>query len=213
MTSLTTRLDAVDRGFLKRLEQQSDRRQPPIIKRSAMVPAPPLADRPEPPPVVLADSLPETLVDRLLRAVPGAWANLAERVEDARRSGAVVIAITGARRGEGRTTVVQCLSRALAQRGLRVECHDRAPVETDHSTALHDEGIVLVDAGVWFPSGPLRRAWLERQSLGCHAAIVVRRADQPECAARGVALAAVGLRVLGEIITMAAPTTHSIHVM
>ena len=115
MTSLTTRLDAVDRGFLKRLEQQSDRRQPPIIKRSAMVPAPPLADRPEPPPVVLADSLPETLVDRLLRAVPGAWANLAERVEDARRSGAVVIAITGARRGEGRTTVVQCLT-LLAER-------------------------------------------------------------------------------------------------
>ena len=51
------------------------------------------------------------------------------------------------------------------------------------------------------PSGPLRRAWLERQSLGCHAVLLVRRADEPECPAREPALEAIGVRVLGEVVT------------
>jgi len=164
-------------------------------------------------PVVDPDAC--ALVDRLLRAVPQAWANLAQRVEDAHRDGAEVIAITGARRGEGRTTVVECLARTLVARGRQVECHDSGTSERSLPAIWPGnsrDGIVLIDAGVWFPGGPFRRAWLARQSIGCHAAILVRRADQPECAARGAALEAVGLKVLGEVLTMVPPSTSAIRV-
>jgi len=157
------------------------------------------------------DSEAGTLVERLLRAVPQAWAYLARRVEEAHCDGAEVIAITGARRGEGRTTVVACLAQTLAARGRQVECHYRVPGELPASGG-NGGTIVLVDAGVWFPGGPLRRAWLARQSLGCQAAILVRRADQPECAARGVAIESVGLKVLGEVLTMVPPATSGIRV-
>ena len=156
-----------------------------------------------------------TLVDRLLRVVPQAWANLAQRVEDAHRDGAEVIAVTGARRGEGRTTVVECLARTLVARGRRVECHAAGMSERSLPAIwpgdLRD-CIVLVDAGVWFPGGPFRRAWLARQSIGCHAAILVRRADQPECAGRGEVLEAVGLKVLGEVLTMVPPSISAVRV-
>jgi hypothetical protein len=231
MTLDTSTLDAVDRAFLWHADQARHRLPHPVRARLATRPesqqptcpeeslsrdaararapsaAVSIADSaavPEPAPVPILAADEGTLVDRLLRATPDAWNDLATRVEGARRDGAEVIAITGARRGEGRTTVVACLARALAARGQPVECHDRVPLTLSMPgrNGRHGGGIVLVDAGVWFPGGPLRRAWLERQSLGCHAAILVRRADQPECAARGAALEAIGLTVLGEVLTM-----------
>jgi hypothetical protein len=223
MTPATVTLDAVDRAFLWHADRA--RRHParpsqvrsigaaaavseaiaPRPAAAALVPA--AAIHPQP----ITDDGMGTLVDRLLRVVPHAWSHLAQRVEDAHRDGAEVIAITGARRGEGRTTLVECLARALMARGRRVECHDRVPLEL--ASAGREGGtIVLVDAGVWFPGGPLRRAWLERQSLGCHAVILVRSADQPACPARGVALEAVGLKVLGEVLTMTPPATTGIRV-
>jgi hypothetical protein len=156
-----------------------------------------------------------TLVDRLLRAVPHAWSHLAQRVEDAHRDGAEVIAVTGARRGEGRTTVVECLARTLVARGRLVRCHASGVSERSLPAIWpgdSEDCIVLIDAGVWFPGGPFRSAWLARQSIGCHAAILVRRADQPECAGRGVALEAVGLKVLGEVLTMVPPSISAIRV-
>jgi hypothetical protein len=141
-------------------------------------------------------------VERLLDAAPQAWDAIAQRVEHAHRDGAAVIAVAGARRGEGRTTVVECLAKTLLARGRRVEIHDRAPVEGTHLFGSDHGPIVLVDAGVWFPGGPFRRSWLQRVSLGCQAAILVRRADLPECAARGTAIEAVGLKLLGEVLTM-----------
>jgi len=156
------------------------------------------------------------LVDRLLQAVPRVWAHLARRVEESRCDGAEVIAITGAQRHAGRTTVVRCLERTLVARGWRVDCHDRPPLPMDREVSARAGGresrIVLVDAGVWFPSGPLRRAWLERQSLGCHAVILVRRADQPACEARGTLLESVGLKVLGEVLTMSPPAVGGVSV-
>ena len=207
MTPATGTLDAVDRAFLWHADQA--RRQPPrpAVAAAVAAPVPAAATHPQP----ITDDGMGTLVDRLLRVVPHAWSHLAKRVEDAHRDGAEVIAITGARRGEGRTTLVGCLARALMARGRRVECHDRVPLELA-STGRDGGTIVLVDAGVWFPGGPLRRAWLERQSLGCHAVILVRRADQPACPARGVALEAVGLKVLGEVLTMTPPMTSGIRV-
>ena len=223
MTPATVTLDAVDRAFLWHADRARRHPSRPSQVRSigaaaavseaiaprpaaaALVPA--AAIHPQP----ITDDGMGTLVDRLLRVVPHAWSHLAQRVEDAHRDGAEVIAITGARRGEGRTTLVECLARALMARGRRVECHDRVPLEL--ASAGREGGtIVLVDAGVWFPGGPLRRAWLERQSLGCHAVILVRSADQPACPARGVALEAVGLKVLGEVLTMTPPATTGIQV-
>ena len=230
MTRATATLDAVDRAFLwhadqarHRLPQTARTAEPrPVGSGSArpdvILPSPtppPTASAPTPVgtaihPEPITDDGVGTLVDRLLRVVPRAWDHLAKRVEDAHREGAEVIAITGARRGEGRTTLVECLARTLASRGRRVTCHDRVPLAP---AAGRDGGsIVLVDSGVWFPSGPLRRAWLERQSLGCHAVILVRRADQPACEPRGAALEAVGLKVLGEVLTMAPPTTSGIRI-
>lgn len=144
----------------------------------------------------------DDIVGRLLRAVPDDWGRVARRVEQARRAGAVVIAVAGGCHGEGRTTVVRCLARVLEDRGWTVQCHDAAPVETAPTLSGGDaRGIVLVDAGIWFPSGPLRRAWLQRQSLGCHAALLVRRDDQPEYPERVRTLEAAGVQVLGEIVT------------
>ncbi len=223
MTPATATLDAVDRAFLWHADRA--RRHParpsqvppigaavavseaiaPRPAAAALVPA--AAIHPQP----ITDDGVGTLVDRLLRVVPHAWSHLAKRVEDARRDGAEVIAVTGARRGEGRTTLVGCLARALMARGRRVECHDRVPLEMA-STGPEGGTIVLVDVGVWFPGGPLRRAWLERQSLGCHAVILVRSADQPACPARALALEAVGLKVLGEVLTMTPPATTGIRV-
>jgi hypothetical protein len=223
MTPATATLDAVDRAFLWHADRarRHPSRPPQVLSNgaaaavseaivarpaaAALVPA--AAIHPQP----ITDDGMGTLVDRLLRVVPHAWSHLAKRVEDAHRDGAEVIAITGARRGEGRTTLVGGLARALMARGRRVECHDRVPLELA-SAGREDGTIVLVDAGVWFPGGPLRRAWLERQSLGCHAVILVRSADQPACPARGVALEAVGLKVLGEVLTMTPPATTGIRV-
>jgi len=153
-----------------------------------------------------------TLVDRLLAAVPEEWQALAVRVEEACAGGASVVAVAGGRPGEGRSTVVACLARTLADRGHTVEIHDRPPVEGPPAPRRGRWSIALVDAGVWFPGGPLRRSWLVKRSLGCQAAILVRRADEPECRAREAAVTAVGVVVLGEVLTMAPPTTHSIHV-
>jgi hypothetical protein len=89
-------------------------------------------------------------------------------------------------------------------------CHDRVPLETEPALSPEDSPLVLVDAGVWFPGGPLRRSWLQSQSIGCDAAIVVRRAGQPECPARGAALESIGLKVLGEVVTMT-PSTMPMH--
>ncbi|MFM7137904.1 MAG: hypothetical protein ACKO1M_12685, partial [Planctomycetota bacterium] len=66
-----------------------------------------------------------------------------------------------------------------------------------------DKRIVLVDAGIWFPPGPIRRQRLLMASLGCDAAILTRRADREPAPAWAAALAAVGVTVLGEVITFA----------
>jgi hypothetical protein len=149
------------------------------------------------------------LVERLLAAAPDTWIGLAQRVEDRHRAGNIVFAVAGAGPAEGRSTLVACLARSLASRGNAVEVAAAAPVEIPVPHGGRRPPIVLVDAGVWFPAGPLRRGWLERRSLGCHAVILVRRADAAPCPQRGPACAAVGLDVLGEVVTMVNEPGHS----
>lgn len=152
-----------------------------------------------------------TVADRLLAAIPQVWADLAARVEEARSRGVEVVAISGAGRGTGRTTVVECLARTLAARGWRVDRRDSPPLPMDGG-AGRDGGLVLVDAASWFPGGPLRRDWLQRQSLGCDAVILVRTVEQPPCAARAAMLESLGLRVLGEVLTMVPPAVAAVSI-
>lgn len=147
----------------------------------------------------------EGIVARLLAAVPEQWTGLADRVVEAHAAGADVIAVAGCRPGEGRSTIVACLRTALVARGCRVEVHATVPLELPQRSPRAPGCVVLIDGGVWFPGGPIRRGWLERQSLGCHAVILVRRHDVGSCAARATALEAIGLRVLGEVVTMTPP--------
>jgi|LakMenEpi03Aug12_release.lakeMendotaPanAssembly.Ray.scaffolds.fasta_scaffold204974_2 hypothetical protein len=167
----------------------------PGRERSArMMPPTPLAD------ASLADA---PLVDRLLRAAWDDWHALAACVEDARLAGRRVIAVAGSRPGEGRTTLVACLAAALRARGRDVVCaqpHDCAEA-AGAGSRLHDRRIVLLDAGVWFPPGPLHRQRLMVSSLGVDAAILVRRADAPGGTARRAALESLGIEVLGEVLT------------
>ncbi|MFM8414485.1 MAG: hypothetical protein ACKOCX_07145 [Planctomycetota bacterium] len=221
-------LDAIDRAFIARWEQRAATGLPPASAGAGSVsagwkpaatretddralPAPARSDGGTPTapdaapstPLVLADP---GLVERLLAAGHDQWLALAAEVESARLAGHRVIAIAGGERGEGRTTLVACLARVLRDRGREVVVHastaDLATCPADGGR-LHDKRIVLVDAGVWFPPGPIRRHRLLVASLGCDAAILVRRADRQPAPARETVLAAVGVTPLGEVLTFA----------
>ena len=152
-------------------------------------------------------------MQRLLAAGRDGWAALAAEVETARLGGHRVIAVTGGERGEGRSTLVACLTETLRGRGRDVVVlASTAELAADHAAPaaggrLHDKRIVLIDAGVWFLPGPIRRHRLLVSSIGCDAAILVRRADREPAAAWASALAAVGVTPLGEVVTFAAPST------
>ena len=145
-----------------------------------------------------------SLVDRLLHAAWPEWNGLAAHVEAARLRGRRVFAVAGGEPREGRTTLVACLAAVLRERGRDVSC--TTPQELATATAPdegqpHDKRIVLVDAGIWFPPGPIRRQWLARCVLGSEAAILVRRADRRPAAARHTVLESLGIEVLGEVLT------------
>jgi hypothetical protein len=187
--------DLLDQSFLHRAARNA---RPPSV--AAASPPGPSVVATATTENALASCTSGSLLDRLLAEAPGEWLRLADCVEEAAARGRRAIAVTGGRRGEGRTTVVQGLARLLRDRGRNVVCCDRGAGLA--ATAPDDaDGIALVDAGVWFPPGPLRRQVVERASLGCDAVIVVRRAGQAPCAARGVVVEAIGLEFLGEVVT------------
>jgi hypothetical protein len=161
-----------------------------------------LAPTPSPPPTG------GSVVDRLLRAAWSEWNGLAAHVEAARLRGRRVCAVAGGEPREGRTTLVECLAAVLRARGRDVSCTTpqelaaAAASDPRHSHGhSHDKRIVLVDAGIWFPPGPIRRHWLARSVVGSEAAILVRRADRPSAAARHTVLESLGIEVLGEVLT------------
>ncbi|MGB8854409.1 MAG: hypothetical protein WCC69_12675 [Pirellulales bacterium] len=144
-----------------------------------------------------------SVVDRLLRAAWSEWNGLAAHVEAARLRGRRVFAVAGGEPREGRTTLVECLATVLRERGRDVSCtasQELAATAADDGQT-HDKRIVLVDAGIWFPPGPIRRHWLARCVLGSEAAILVRRADRRAAAARHTVLESLGIEVLGEVLT------------
>jgi hypothetical protein len=154
------------------------------------------------------------LAERLLRAAPEEWIGLAGHVERARLRGRRIIAVAGCERGEGRTTLVECLATALRARGCEVTCvgpADAAAADrgTPGGGVSHDKRIVLVDAGIWFPPGPVRRQRLMVASLGCEAVILVRRADRPSIGSQAALLAGFGVEVLGEVMTFTDSATKT----
>jgi hypothetical protein len=136
--------------------------------------------------------------------VPAAWAAIASELEAATAAGCRVIAVVAVRRGDGCSTVAQGAVRALVARGRRAACVTKPPLQLASRDAEVDRAdIVVVDAGTWFPPGPIRRHHVARQAFGCDAVILVRRADRPRCEPHAEALAAIGLCVLGEVETFA----------
>jgi len=211
-------LDALDQAFVARWESRPPVACPPALAtdlQAAREPGDQAEDQPDADAHVnaAADADPQPaagdqLIPRLLAAAPEQWAALADEIEAARLAGRRVIAITGGERGEGRSTLVECVGRVLRQRGREVEIrHGLAtpPAANERPPAGHDRRIVLVDAGSWFPAGPIRRQRLVVATLGCDAAILVRRADRDPAPMRAAALAALGIDVLGEVVTFAPP--------
>lgn len=216
-------LDLLDAAFLRRWEAR-DRRPPaaPAAGATAVVSAPPVAADPPTVPPPQAAQPPETIAltsagdrleataRRLFERAPEQWLALARHCERARQRGLRVIAVAGAEQGEGRSTLVACLAEALRQRGRDVVCV--GPTEVREAGggpvgggAAHDRKLVLVDAGIWFPPGPMRRRRLLFSSLGHDAVILVRRADRPSLESRAAILESLGLMVLGEVLTFASP--------
>lgn len=221
-------IDLLDDAFLRRLARDRRRAPAPVVRRPPAVrpgpatapEAPTSGDGPAASPALSASrasigpaarptSHDDPFVERLLGLVPEEWTALADHVEEARRRGRRVIAVAGSRAGEGRTTLVRCLAATLRARGRDVT--SVAPHELADATgrpvgggAAHDKRIVLVDAGIWFPPGPIRRSLVQVASLGCEAAILVRRAGASGSLARQAALEALGIEVLGEVLTFGA---------
>jgi hypothetical protein len=205
-------LDTLDAAFLHRWQACPPRPSPPTETTAT---APPCA-APTPPSAPVAqvdppsapradrkgDSLDDAspLIERLLAEAAPQWQAIADRVEAARGRGRQVIAVAGSERSEGRTTIVAALARVLRSRGRDVVV---AEPGAGAAGPAHDKRIVLVDAGVWFPPGPIRRARLLVASYGCEAVILVRRADRRAAAAIEAALEAIGIEPLGEVVTFA----------
>lgn len=209
-----TALDAIDAAFVSRWRQ--DVASPPALpdvphERSSLhgcdlAPQEPVA--PEPP------EGGGSLVDRLLHAAWAEWNGLAAHVEAARLRGRRVFAVAGGEPREGRTTLVACLAAVLRERGRDVSCttpRELAAATASETSQPHDKRIVLVDAGIWFPPGPLRRQWLARCVLGSDAAVLVRRADRRPTPARHTVLESLGIEVLGEVLTFTddSPAAHA----
>lgn len=189
-------LDLIDRAFVERHTASPQRTlAPPSMPVIAAAIAPPVSGgSPE-----AADPVVATLLD----VAAAEWRRLASRVEAAVADGARVVALAGRERGEGRTTVARGLVGLLRANGC--------PAEYRAGTLLPEAGIddgsmqgcLVVDAGVWFPPGPVHRGRLARMALGCHAAILVRRSARPPCPAHEQALVALGIHPLGEVVTFA----------
>lgn len=145
------------------------------------------------------------LLSKLLESVPDQWIQIAEQIEAAQAVGCRVFAITAGQPGAGVTTVARGAFLTLQGRGRRVACVSKPPLQCRDLKAREHHAdradIVIVDAGIWFPPGPIRQRQVAQLAFGCDAVILVRRADRAAVPAQGETLTACGLRVLGEVIT------------
>ena len=194
-------LDWLDTAFLTR--QPRPKPAAPAAAPNASKAMPPAVMLPGPKPSEASATSEESVVACLLEAVPSEWGSLAAAIESATLAGVKVVAFTGGERSEGRSTIVVGVAEVLRRRGRSVAIHAQAPLllPIDEAEEARAAEIVLVDAGPWFTTGPVRRRTVERAALGCDAAVLVRRADKPPCPAWNEVLAAIGLTVIGEALT------------
>ena len=194
-------LDWLDTAFLTRQPRPKPAAPAAAPNAPEVIIAPAIALGPQPSEASAASD--DSVVARLLESVPSEWDSLAEAIESAAFAGRRVVALTGGQRGEGRSTVTVGVAEVLRRRGRSVAIHAQAPLllPIDEAEEARAAEIVLVDAGPWFTTGPVRRRTIERAALGCDAAVLVRRADRPPCPAWTDALAAIGLTVIGEAVT------------
>jgi hypothetical protein len=147
----------------------------------------------------------DPLLSKLLESMPDQWIQIAEQIEAAQAVGCRVFAITAGQPGAGVTTVARGAFLTLQGRGRRVACVSKPPLQCRDLKAREHHAdradIVIVDAGIWFPPGPIRQRQVAQLAFGCDAVILVRRANRPAVPAQGETLTACGLRVLGEVIT------------
>lgn len=186
-------LDWLDRAFVARKTTATATVTPsrPVPPSPASAPAEDVAGSEDP------------IVGRLLDAVPTEWEAVADAIQSAAAMGRRVVAFTGGARGEGRSTVVAGVAVVLRGRGLSVVSTRQAPLllPIAEAAAARAADVVLVDAGTWFTTGPVRRRSVEQAALGCDCVVLVRRADAPPCPPWSNALAAIGLTVIGEALT------------
>lgn len=194
MTHHGSPLDSLDAVFLRRL-------MPALSEAVAQETAPSAAA------IGPAEGVNQPLLDWLLHTVPEQWAAVADTVEHAVADGLRVIAVAGGARGEGRSTLVAGLAATLSARGRRpiVVAGPLAEAGETLRGSGGEHEMVIIDAGVWFPPGPIRRERLTALSAGCNAVILVRRAAQPPSPARAVAIEQTGCRLLGEVLTFQEP--------
>ena len=162
----------------------------------------------------------DALLARLLEDHPEQWWTVADRVCAAREAGHRVIAIAGHQSGEGRTTLMRGVAVMLEHLDWQVKMVESATawwreLIGDASTwqwrqqAIEgDRDVVLVDAGIWFPSGPLRIHQLRNATFGFDAVLMVRHHDAAPCPASEQALAATGVQLIGEVVSFA-PAAHA----
>jgi len=198
-------LDALDQAFLDHWAAGRATRAACAVPAESAPPAA-AAALVQPPVAPPAEGATSDVLERLLAAAWGDWCAVADEVEQARRRGRRVIAITACERGAGCTTLAAGLVRVLTTRGHDARCGTIDDAGPDAPT--HDRRIVVVDAGVWFPPGRIQRRRLLVASVGCDAAILVRREDRPAQPGWSVALEAIGVEPLGEVVSFAAPATE-----
>lgn len=199
-------LDWLDRAFVARTTIPTATCA--LQSRPAADAHPEAPSRPAPPspanaPVEDVAGSADPIVGRLLDAAPTEWDAVADAIQSAAAMGRRVVAFTGGVRGEGRSTVVAGVAVVLRGRGLSVVSTRQAPLllPIAEAAAARAADVVLVDAGAWFTGGPVRRRSVEQAALGCDCVVLVRRADTPPCPPWSNALVAIGLTVIGEVLT------------
>ncbi len=168
----------------------------------------------------VALSAADAVLARLLEDHPEQWWTVADRVCAAREAGHRVIAIAGHQSGEGRTTLMRGVAVMLEHLDWQVKMvesatawwreliGDAATWQWRQQAIEGDRDVVLVDAGIWFPPGPLRIHQLRNATFGFDAVLMVRHHDAPPCPASEQALAATGVQLIGEVVSFA-PAAHA----
>ena len=168
----------------------------------------------------VALSAADALLARLLEDHPEQWWTVADRVCAAREAGHRVIAIAGHQSGEGRTTLMRGVAVMLEHLDWQVKMvesatawwreliGDAATWQWRQQVIEGDRDVVLVDAGIWFPPGPLRIHQLRNATFGFDAVLMVRHHETPPCPASEQALAATGVELIGEVVSFA-PAAHA----